>query len=55
MSQDNKDYYFENGFLIFTEAYHLKRGYCCDSGCRHCPWRGKSAKLNTSASKLNTK
>lgn len=33
------DYYIENGFYVFTEKYHLKRGYCCKSGCRHCPWK----------------
>ena len=33
------DYYMnEDGLLVFTEAYHLKRGYCCRSGCRHCPY-----------------
>ncbi|MGE0588867.1 MAG: DUF5522 domain-containing protein [Cyclobacteriaceae bacterium] len=32
------DYYFENGLMVFTTAYHLKRGYCCESGCRHCPY-----------------
>jgi hypothetical protein len=32
------DYYVENGMVVFTEAYHLKRGYCCRSGCRHCPY-----------------
>ncbi|MEM8586251.1 MAG: DUF5522 domain-containing protein [Bacteroidota bacterium] len=21
-----------------TAAYHLKRGHCCKSGCRHCPY-----------------
>ncbi|MBV8113724.1 MAG: hypothetical protein JO300_03215 [Silvibacterium sp.] len=26
-------------YLVFTAAYHRKRGYCCNSGCRHCPWR----------------
>ncbi|HEY5751415.1 MAG TPA: DUF5522 domain-containing protein [Chryseolinea sp.] len=31
-------YYMENGFVVFTEAYHLKRGYCCKNGCRHCPY-----------------
>jgi uncharacterized protein (TIGR00290 family) len=35
---DDPDYYFENGFMVFTKAYHLKRGYCCKSGCRHCPY-----------------
>ena len=33
------DFYFtEEGYLVFTEQYHLKRGYCCQSGCRHCPY-----------------
>lgn len=33
------DYYFSpEGYLVFTEQYHLKRGYCCQSGCRHCPY-----------------
>ena len=32
------DFYWENGFMVFTEVYHKKRGYCCQSGCRHCPY-----------------
>lgn len=36
--KENKLYYMENGLVVFTEAYHLKRGYCCKSGCRHCPY-----------------
>ncbi len=36
--QKEKLYYFENGFLVFTEKYHLQRGYCCKNGCRHCPY-----------------
>ncbi|MEJ0034412.1 MAG: DUF5522 domain-containing protein [Bacteroidota bacterium] len=31
-------FYMENGFVVFTEEFHLKRGYCCKSGCRHCPY-----------------
>lgn len=34
-----EDFYMENGNLVFTAAYHLKRGSCCGSGCRHCPYR----------------
>ena len=34
-----EDFYYENGLVVFTAAYHLKRGYCCNSGCRHCPFR----------------
>ncbi|MCB2406627.1 DUF5522 domain-containing protein [Hymenobacter lucidus] len=33
------DYYLTpEGFMVFTEQYHLRRGFCCKSGCRHCPW-----------------
>jgi hypothetical protein len=33
------DFYFLNdGRLVFTESYHLKRGFCCGSGCKHCPY-----------------
>jgi hypothetical protein len=33
------DYYInEDGNFVFTEAYHLKRGYCCKNKCLHCPW-----------------
>ena len=31
-------YYSDEGFIVFTEKYHLKRGYCCKSNCRHCPY-----------------
>lgn len=34
-----EDYYLEGSYMVFTAAYHLKRGYCCGSGCRHCPYR----------------
>jgi hypothetical protein len=36
---EGEDFYMDGPYLVFTEAYHLKRGYCCNSGCRHCPWR----------------
>jgi len=36
---EGEDYYFnEKGLLVFTEKYLLDRGYCCGSGCRHCPY-----------------
>jgi hypothetical protein len=36
---DKEDFYTSpEGFIIFTEKYHLKRGYCCKSGCKHCPY-----------------
>jgi hypothetical protein len=27
-----------SGYHVFTELHHQKRGYCCESGCRHCPF-----------------
>jgi hypothetical protein len=33
-----EDFYFDGPNLVFTAAYHLKRGSCCKSGCRHCPY-----------------
>jgi hypothetical protein len=36
---EGEDYYREGGLIVFTALYHLKRGYCCDSGCRHCPYK----------------
>ena len=38
-----EDYYFDGPYLVFTAAYHLKRGTCCGSGCRHCPYPEKPA------------
>ncbi|MDT7543262.1 MAG: hypothetical protein QOE33_3166 [Acidobacteriota bacterium] len=32
------DFYREGAAIVFTESYHLRRGYCCESGCRHCPY-----------------
>jgi hypothetical protein len=34
-----EDFYFDGPYLVFTAAYHLKRGVCCNSGCRHCPYK----------------
>lgn len=34
----SEDFYMDGDLLVFTAAYHLKRGYCCGSGCRHCPY-----------------
>jgi hypothetical protein len=33
------DHYInEQGNWVFTAQYHLKRGYCCQNGCKHCPY-----------------
>jgi hypothetical protein len=38
------DFYFDpaTGFIVFTETYHRRRGYCCGSGCRHCPFEQRA-------------
>lgn len=35
---ENSDYYIEHGTWVFTASYLKRRGYCCGSGCRHCPY-----------------
>ncbi len=38
--QPGRDYYTDElGRVVFTAEYHLRRGYCCGNGCRHCPFR----------------
>lgn len=32
------DFYMENGLMVLTSWFHLKRGECCGNGCRHCPY-----------------
>ncbi len=31
-------YHYENNLLIFTELYHLQRGYCCKNECKNCAY-----------------
>jgi hypothetical protein len=46
----------ETGYLVFTEKFLARRGECCGSGCRHCPysdsWKNEreTATLNPCAS-----
>ncbi|MFN4286658.1 MAG: DUF5522 domain-containing protein [Lacibacter sp.] len=36
---EGTDFYYDpNGNVVLTAAYHLKKGYCCGYGCRHCPY-----------------
>lgn len=44
---EQPDWYFEDGLLVYTVTYHLKRGYCCGSGCRHCPYEPRHVAGNT--------
>lgn len=42
--EQGKDYYLEDGRIIMTERYLKKRGKCCHSGCRHCPYGSSHTK-----------
>ena len=44
-------YYNEQGLFVFTEQYHIDRGYCCGNGCLHCPFDPKGQKRNTTIKK----
>jgi hypothetical protein len=35
---EGEDFYREGPYVVFTAAFLRRRGYCCESGCRHCPW-----------------
>jgi hypothetical protein len=44
------DFYInDEGYRVFTENYLLKRGYCCENWCKHCPYKNKKSLKNTSA------
>ena len=43
--QDGDYYYNEQGYLVFTEQYHLRRGHCCKNVCKHCPYGNSPADL----------
>ena len=36
--QENHDYVLDGGLMVFTSSYLKRRGYCCDNGCRNCPY-----------------
>jgi hypothetical protein len=39
MLKEGEDFYYNaQGLMVLTEAYHRRRGYCCKSGCLHCPY-----------------
>jgi hypothetical protein len=29
------------GLFVLTATYLRQRGYCCENGCRHCPYGGR--------------
>lgn len=51
MAEETEYYFNEEGLLVFTEFYHLKRGFCCKNKCKHCPWKYGREKNNTTKKK----
>ncbi len=51
--QNEPDYYWENGFIVFTASYLKQRGWCCGNGCRHCPFEPKHQKGNRNLPRVN--
>jgi hypothetical protein len=38
--KEGRDYYFnEEGYMVLTELFLKERGYCCNMGCLHCPYK----------------
>ncbi|WP_346237546.1 DUF5522 domain-containing protein [Niabella insulamsoli] len=36
---EGEHYYINpSGLVVLTERFLRERGYCCGSGCRHCPF-----------------
>jgi hypothetical protein len=32
------DYTMQNGYMVFSKWFFLKRGTCCKNGCKNCPY-----------------
>jgi hypothetical protein len=46
------DFYIEGHNVVFTAQYHRRRGYCCGSGCRHCPFDAVERAVATAPSRI---
>ena len=54
--EEGLDYYFnEDGNMVLTAHYLLKRGYCCGNGCKHCPYEYENVPEPKRAQLLNAK
>ena len=46
--EEGVDYYWveKDGvkYKVFTEKWLLKRGFCCNNNCKHCPYKKKDNK-----------
>ncbi|QQR79351.1 MAG: hypothetical protein IPJ69_08190 [Deltaproteobacteria bacterium] len=52
--KEGKDFYYDpDGKMVLTADYLFNRGYCCESGCRHCPY-GYGQKSNKKKPQIET-
>ena len=35
---EGEDFYWEDGLVILSPAFLLRRGKCCKSRCKNCPY-----------------
>ena len=36
---EGEDFYYDDeGLMVLTASYLKRRGHCCHSDCRHCPY-----------------
>ena len=35
---EGNDFYLEEGLMVLTRKYLLRRGSCCGNTCRNCPY-----------------
>ncbi len=53
---EGEDFYFnKEGFVVFTEKYHLTKGFCCGNGCLHCPYHFEKVPEPKRSQLLNSK
>jgi len=43
----------DSGYQVFTALSHLRRGKCCGSACRHCPFAHVAVKSTASRWRSN--
>lgn len=36
--QEGIHYSMEDNMVVFTELYHIAKGYCCENNCRNCAY-----------------
>ncbi|KAG8556052.1 hypothetical protein GDO81_017910 [Engystomops pustulosus] len=44
----------QTGYFVFTRLAHLRRGKCCGSACRHCPFGQENVKDSSKKKQFNS-